>query len=186
MIHYLSGKIRLKDDKMVVLEVGGVGYKIFCSPGTLGKITEGQDIKLFTYLHLKEDAAELYGFLTQKDLELFEVLNEISGVGPKTAMMLSSLGSLAKLKEVIEKGELPKEIKGIGRKKSQKILLELTGKINEIKVANKTAEPDDALAGLVSLGFPRQKAKEVLSQIPSDIQDTNSRIKKALEILGKR
>jgi len=186
MIHYLSGKIRLKDDKMVVLEVGGVGYKIFCSPGTLGKITEGQDIKLFTYLHLKEDAAELYGFLTQKDLELFEVLNEISGVGPKTAMMLSSLGSLAKLKEVIEKGELPKEIKGIGRKKSQKILLELTGKINEIKVANKTAEPDDALDGLVSLGFPRQKAKEALSQIPSDIQDTNSRIKKALEILGKR
>jgi Holliday junction resolvasome RuvABC DNA-binding subunit len=64
--------------------------------------------------------------------------------------------------------------------------LELTGKINEIKVANKTEEPDDALDGLVSLGFPRQKAKEALSQIPGDVQDTNSRIKKALEILGKR
>jgi len=186
MIQYLIGKIGLKDEKMVVIEVGGVGYKVFCSPSTLGKISEGEDIKIFTYLHLREDAAELYGFLTQKDLELFEVLNEISGVGPKTAMMLTSLGSLTKLKEVIEKGELPKEIKGIGKKKGQKILLELTGKINEIKVANKTEEPDDALDGLVSLGFPRQKAKEALSQIPGDVQDTNSRIKKALEILGKR
>lgn len=186
MINYLKGKIGLKDDKVVVIEVGGVGYKVFCSPATLGNIQGGQEVKIFTYLHLREDAAELYGFLTQKELELFEVLNDISGVGPKTAMMLASLGSLSKLKEVIEKGELPHEIKGIGQKKSQKILLELTGKIEEIKVAKPVAEADDALDALVSLGFPRPKAKSALDQVSSDIQDTDARIKKALEYLGKR
>jgi holliday junction DNA helicase RuvA len=186
MIHYLKGKIGLKDDKVAVVEVGGVGYKVFCSPATLSKIQDGQEIEIFTYLHLREDAAELYGFLTQKELELFEVLKDISGVGPKTAMMLTTLGSLPKLKEVIEKGELPHEIKGIGKKKSQKILLELTGKINEISVAKKTDEADDALNALVSLGFPRPKAKDALSQVPSDIRDTDARIKKALEYLGKR
>ncbi len=186
MIHYLKGKIEWKDDKMVVVEIGGIGYEVFCSPSTLSKLTERKEVKLFTYLHLKEEAAELYGFLTQKELEIFEVLNDISGIGPKTAMMLASFGSLQKLKEVIEKGELPHEIKGIGKKRAQKILLELTGKINEISVAKKTPEADEALDALVSLGFPSQRAKNALSQVPSNIQDTEERIKKALEYLGKR
>jgi Holliday junction DNA helicase RuvA len=186
MIYYLNGKIQFKNDKTLVIETNGMGYKVFCSAKTLENISEGQSVKLFTYLHLKEAEAELYGFLTQKELELFEILNELSGVGPKTAMTLASLGSLVKLKELMEKGELPKEIKGIGKKKSQKILLELTGKINEIKIVKKTAETDEALDGLVSLGFSKQIAKEALCQIPSDIQTTKDRIKKALEIIGRK
>ena len=180
MIHYLKGKLGLKDEKVAVIEVGGVGYKVFCSPVTLAKISEDQEVRLFTYLHLRENALELYGFLTQSELGLFEVLNDISGVGPKTATMLASLGSLTKLKEVIEKGELPHEIKGIGKKRAQKILLELTGKIKEINTS------DDALDALVGLGFPRPLAKNALSQIPNDIGDMEARIKKALEYLGKR
>ena len=103
MIHYLRGKVEFKDDRMATIEVGGLGYKVFCSPSTLGSLTEGKEIKLYTYLHLREEAAELYGFLTPKELEMFEVLNDISGIGPKTAMMLASFGSLQRLKEVIEK-----------------------------------------------------------------------------------
>jgi Holliday junction DNA helicase RuvA len=185
MISYLIGKTEFKDDKSVIIELNGIGYKVFCSSATLDKIEIGQSIKIFTHLHLKEEVVELYGFLTKKELDLFEVLNDLSGIGPKTAMMLSSLGSLIKLKEAIEKGELPSEIKGIGQKKSQKILLELTGKIKEISTVKK-GEEDEALDGLVSLGFPKQKAREVLSQVPKDIQETEERIKKALEILGKK
>ncbi|MBI2042157.1 MAG: Holliday junction branch migration protein RuvA [Candidatus Nealsonbacteria bacterium] len=180
MIYYLKGRLGLKDDKVAVVEVGGVGYKVFCSPVTLSKISGGQEISVFTYLHLRENAAELYGFLTQNELGLFEVLNDISGVGPKTAMMLASLGSLTKLKEVIEKGELPHEIKGIGQKRAQKILLELTGKIKEIDAT------DDALDALITLGFPRPRAKNALSQVPGDVGNMEDRIKKALEYLGKR
>lgn len=167
-----------------MVEIAGIGYKVFCSPNTLKNISEGAEIKIFTHLHLKEDAAELYGFLNQEELGLFETLNEISGIGPKTAMMLASLGSLEKLKEIMESGKLPPEIKGIGQKRMQKILLELTGKIKELKKPNEADSADDAAEALASLGFPKQKVREVLAKIPGDISK-EERIKMALKILGR-
>ena len=184
MINYLRGKIAYKDDKSLVLENQGIGFKVFASPDTLKKIFEGEEAKLFTYLYLRETTAELYGFLTPKELELFEVLNDISGIGPKTAMLLASLGSLERLKETMEKGELPPEIKGIGKKRAQKILLELTGKIKEIKRPIDTDEADGTLDVLISLGFSRQRAKEALSEIPVEL-DQEERVKKALKALGR-
>ncbi|MDO8559266.1 MAG: Holliday junction branch migration protein RuvA [bacterium] len=184
MIYYLKGKVGFKDDKIVVLEVSGVGYKIFCSPGTLRGISGNQEIEIFTHLHLKEDAIELYGFLGKEELELFEVLNSISGIGPKTAMMLSSLGSLEKLKEIMESGKLPPEIKGIGPKRMQKILLELMGKIKELKKPGAVGPEDDAVEALVSLGFSKQKAGEVLAKISGDLSK-EERIRIAIKALGR-
>ena len=155
MINYLKGKIEFKGEKFLAIETAGIGYKVFCAPGALKKIIEGEEIKLFTHLHLKEDAVELYGFLSREELGLFEILNEISGIGPKTAMMLASLGSLEKLKEIMEKGKLPPEIKGIGQKRMQKILLELTGKIHELN-NHGSQETSEAVDALIALGFPRQ------------------------------
>jgi len=185
MIHYLKGEITYKDDKSLILENQGLGFKVFCSPNTLKKVFQGKEIKLFTYLYLREKAVELYGFLSQKELELFESLNDISGIGPKTATMLASLGSLEKLKEIMEKDQLPPEIKGIGRKKSQKILLELTGKIKELKEPSSPARTDEVLDSLISLGFNRKKAKVALEKIPKEIEDTEKKIKEALKILGR-
>ena len=133
---------------------------------------------------MKEDAAELYGFLGRGELGLFETLNEISGIGPKTAMMLSSLGSLEKLKEIMENGKLPPEIKGIGQKKMQKILLELTGKIKELKTPKNNEAADETLDALISLGFSSQRAQEALSKITEELS-REERIKKALRILGR-
>ena len=185
MIYYISGKIQSKNEKFLVVEASNLGYKVFCSPDTLKKVSENNEIQLFTHLYLKEEKVELYGFLTQKELELFETLNEISGIGPKTAMLLSSVGSLEKLKEMMEKDKLPQEIKGIGKKKMQKILLELTGKIKEINSPQNASLADEALDALISLGFPRQKAKDALSQIPPEIKGTEVRTKEALKLLGK-
>ena len=184
MIHYLKGKIELRGEKFVIVGVGGLGFKVFCSPATLRNIPEGE-ATIYTRLYPKEGAIELYGFLTQEELGLFEVLNEISGIGPKTAMMLASLGSLQKLKEIIEKRELPPEIKGIGNKRMQKILLELTGKIGEIGKKPASIREDEALQSLVSLGFSRQLAEGALTRIPKEIEDTERRIKEALKILGR-
>jgi len=184
MINYLRGKITYKDDKSLILENQGIGFKIFASPDILKKVVEGEETKIFTCLYLRETAAELYGFSTPKELELFEILNDISGIGPKTAMMLASLGSLERLKETMEKGELPSEIKGIGKKRAQKILLELTGKIKEIRKPFDTDEIDGTLDVLISLGFSRQRAKEVLSEIP-DEPNQEERVKKALKALGR-
>jgi len=183
MIHYLKGKIAYKNNKSLIIENQGMGFKVFCSPNTLKKVPQEGEIKIFTYLYLREEVAELYGFLTEKELELFEVLNDISGIGPKTAMMLASLGSLENLKKIMEQGQLPPEIKGIGKKKMQKILLELTGKIKELKTSDSRSPADGAVEALVSLGFTKQKAKEALAGIPKELNQ-EEKIKKALKFLG--
>jgi Holliday junction DNA helicase RuvA len=184
MINYLKGKITYKNNKSLILENQGIGFKVFCSPNTLKKISQEGETKIFTYLYLREEAAELYGFLTEKELGLFETLNDISGIGPKTAMMLASLGSLEKLKEMMEMGQLPPEIKGIGKKRTQKILLELTGKIKELKIPKKGEPADETLNALISLGFPRQRAKEALAEIPEETPE-EEKMKKALKFLGR-
>ena len=184
MISCLEGRIVLKGERFVILEINGIGYRVFVGPDIFSKIQNLEKVKLWTHLHLREDCQELYGFLAPEGLHLFDILNEISGIGPKTAMMLSSLGSLEKLQELMEKGSLPPEVKGIGPKKAQKILLELTGKIKEIRASKETESDDGSLDALVSLGFPRQKAKDALSKIPGEAGSKEEKLKEALRILG--
>jgi len=190
MISYLEGKIILKKDKYAVLNVSGVGYKVIFSHSGLSKLPDiGNDLKIFCYLNVRETAIDLYGFLSEKELELFELLQNIRGVGPKTALLLSSLGSVEKIKEkIMAKDEnLFSGIPGIGRKKAMAILLELTGKIKDIS-ANRgegSGETDEAEEGLVALNFPRQKAKSALSRISKDVKETGQRIKEALKIINR-
>jgi len=184
MIYYLKGKVEFKGEKFLVIEVAGKGYKVFCSGKTLENLKEGEDCKIYTFLYLREEKTfELYGFLTKEELELFETLNEISGIGSKTALTLTSFGSLEDLKKKMEKEEFYQEIKGIGKKKGQKILLELTGKIKELRRG--VPLRDEALDALINLGFARPKAKDALTRVPKEIEDTERRIKEALKILGK-
>jgi len=190
MISYLEGKVILKKDKYAVLNVGGVGYKVILSHSGLAKLPEvGADLGIFCYLNVRETAIDLYGFLSEKELELFELLQNIRGVGPKTALTLSSLGSVEKIKEkIMAKDEnLFSGIPGIGRKKAMAILLELTGKIKDISASRieGSGEIDEAEEGLVALNFPRQKARIALSKIPKDIKDTEQKIKEALKIIDR-
>jgi Holliday junction DNA helicase RuvA len=186
MISFLQGEIILKKEKFIVLDVNGVGYKVFLSQKAISKLPEiGKNLKLFCFLNIGENKLELYGFLDQKELELFQTLDSIRGVGPKAALEISSLGSLEKIKGRIlsQDASLFEKIPGIGKKKAMAIILELTGKIKEVS-KKKEAKIDEAEESLVSLGFPRQKAREALKKIPKDIEDTDQRIKEALKILG--
>ena len=100
MISYLDGKIILKKDKFIILEVNNIGYKVFLNRQNLLKLPEiGQSVKLFIFQKVKEDALDLYGFFTYDELDFFEVLTDISGVGPKSALDISALGSLDKIKD---------------------------------------------------------------------------------------
>jgi Holliday junction DNA helicase RuvA len=220
MISYLEGKIILKREKFIVLDVHGVGYKVFLSQKTLSKITEneedlnpsassgqapsaklrvghsadlsrshaeqGRSIKLFCFLNVRENLLDLYGFLAFEEFEFFEMLNDISGVGPKMAIEISSLGPLEKIKKAIEREDesLFAGIPGLGKKRTQAIILELSGKITNL-YKKKTKEADEAEEALAVLGFPRTKIKETLSKIPSEIRDTETRIKEALKLLGR-
>lgn len=187
MISYLNGKIIIKKEKFIVLDVNGVGYKVFLSKKSLAKLSEIETLKLFCFLNVKENILDLYGFLNHKELEFFEILDNIRGVGPKAALEISSLGSLESIKErILSKDEtLFSEISGIGRKKAMTIILELTGKIKDISKEKKIKKTDEAEQGLVSLGFTQQQAKDALAIASKDIKDTEERIKAALKVLGK-
>jgi len=187
MISYLSGKIILKRDRFIILEVNNIGYKVFLSRQTLLRLPEiGQDIKVFCFQNVKEEALDLYGFLTYEGLEFFETLMDIRGVGPKSALDISDLGSLDKIKErILQQDEKIFEgIPGIGSKKAMTIILELTGKIKMLGQKSK-GSVDEAENALIQLGFSKQQAKDALSQVSGDIKKSEDRVKLALKNLGK-
>jgi len=184
MISYLDGKIILKRDKFIIVEVAGVGYKVFLNRQSMITLPEmGETIKLYTFQNVKEEALDLYGFLTYEGLEFFETLMDIRGVGPKSALDISALGSLDKIKDRILKQDekIFEGIPGIGEKKAMTIILELTGKIKML--GQKKGSGDEAEDALMQLGFSRQQARDALSRTSS--KDPEERIKQALKSLGK-
>jgi len=199
MISFLEGKVILKKEKFVIIEVAGIGYKVFLSRQTLlrlpafapEELRQGKpeigSVKFFIYHDIKEDKSDLYGFLTYEELEFFETLNDIRGIGPKAALELSVVGPLEKIKDKILKQDenVFAGIPGIGQKRAMTIILELTGKIKQLGSASAKASADEAENALVQLGFSKQQAKEALSHIASDIKNTEERIKLALKNLGK-
>lgn len=187
MISYLNGKIILKKDRFVIIEAGGVGYKVFLSRQTMSKIPENTDnAKLFCFHNIKEDASDLYGFLTYDELDFFEVLMDIHGVGPKAALEISALGPLANIKDKIlaQDEKIFAGIPGIGAKKAGAIILELTGKIRLLDGQKSRGSADPAEDALVQLGFSRQQAKEALQHLPATIKSMEERVKSALKNLG--
>lgn len=189
MISYLEGEVILKKEKFIILKIGGVGYKVFLSKKELFILPEIQkELKLFCFTNVKENAIDIYGFSNPKQLEFFEILDSIRGVGPKAALEISSLGSLEEIKEkVLAKDEnLFSKIPGIGKKKATTIILELTGKIRELAPRSAFAEAsaDEAEDALVNLGFERKNAKEALRDISQKLS-SEERVKQALKLLGR-
>ena len=122
------------------MEVNGVGYEVLLSQKVCeGLPREGEPLSLFCHLELNERGAKLYGFLSFEELELFKIIRNIQGVGPKAALEISSVGNLEKIKKEIEKGEAKflDGIPGIGAKKAAKIILELSGKIRTLEPKQK-------------------------------------------------
>lgn len=187
MISYLEGKIIFKEEKFIILDVGGVGYKVFLSKKTLLKIPKiGESLKLFCLLDVRQNILDLYGFLSFEELKFFEFLDEIPSIGPKAALEISSIAPLEKIKEAIEKEDekIIKEIFNIGKKKAQMIILELSRKIKKAIPKTKVLE-DEAFQALINLGFSPQKVKWALSKIPKEIKNTEQKVKEALKVLGK-
>ena len=188
MISYLNGKIILKKDKFIIVEVDNIGYKVFLSRNTLSNLPENADnLKLFCFHNIKEDASDLYGFLTYDELDFFEVLMDIRGVGPKAALEIASLGSLDKIKDRIlaQDEKIFAGIPGIGAKKAMTIILELTGKIKLLSGAKSKESADPTEDALVQLGFSRQQAKDALSKVPPGTKNLEEKIKLALKSLGR-
>jgi len=191
MIIRLEGKILMKGDRFVALDVNGVGYRIFCGPQAI-KAAPKKDGQFFlwTHLHVREDAMELYGFLEYAELEFFEMLIGISGIGPKGALGVLAVAPLDNIKRAISSGETNylTKVSGIGRKTAEKIVLELRDKLGGLGGGEAGGmmlkEDQDVLGALQSLGYSLSEAREAMKQIPDGAEGTNNRIKEALKNLG--
>lgn len=185
MIGSLRGRILEFSHLHILLEVGGVGYRILVSPAALALVKIGEDGFFYIHDHVREDSHELYGFLSSADLGLFEQLLSISGVGPKVAMTILSIGSAETVRCAIMAGDLATltSVPGVGKKTAQKIILELKGQLVEATIESPVDR--EVMEALQSLGYSIQQAREVLKQIPSEIVDTSARVREALRMLSK-
>ncbi len=183
MIGSLRGRILEKGPNWLLLEVAGIGYRLKTSPAVLSSINSNGETFLYTHDHIREDAHDLFGFLSMDDLELFERLLTISGVGPKAAMTILSVGSADQVKRAIMAGDLAMltSVPGVGKKTAQKIILELKGQLVD---ADTSAGPDsDVLDALVGLGYSTQQSKDVLKFVKAE--DPAEKIREALKYLSK-
>jgi len=191
MISSLEGKVLLKSEKYFILETNGIGYKIFCSEKTLSKIPQtGQNIKVWTYLSVKENGWDLFGFLNFEELDLFELLITISGIGPKTAMNILGVASVADLQEAIVLGDetILGKVSGIGKKMAQKIVLELKSKVKKLSKGDSSGVAGDieVIDALVSLGYRIYEVREILQKLPAEIKGVENRVRETLKRLGKK
>ena len=187
MIGSIKGKIILKTEKYLIVETGGVGYKVSVSPDTLSKAKKlSEEIFLFIHTHVREDAFDLYGFLDREELEFFEMLINVSGIGPKGALSILGITSIETLRKAISIGDTSylTKISGIGRKTAEKIVIELRDKVGTELEGGSLQIELDALEALKSLGYSGVEAREALKKVSPDT-NTNTKIREALKILAR-
>ena len=203
MYYYIRGELVYTDQNTAVIDAGGVGYLLNISAATLGNLAgkTGSEVKLFTYLSVKEDAMELYGFYTNEELTAFKMLISVSGVGAKSAVSILSLMSAQRLSAAIVSGDSKaiSRAQGIGAKTAARIVLELKDKISkeisadgvEIAGENDTDTQSsggnfsEAVNALLVLGYTRSEANYALKGVSYD-DDLETMIKKALSRLMKQ
>ncbi len=188
MIGSIKGKIILIKEKFIIVEKNGIGYKISIPSGVLENVIKNKDeIHFWTHLHIKEDAQDLYGFLEYDELEFFELLIGVSGIGPKGALTILSVAPIEILKRAIGSGDISylTKISGIGRKTAEKMVIELRDKMGKMNENDSLSQEVDILEALKSLGYSQNEARDALKKISGEM-DLNTKIKEALKILGKK
>jgi holliday junction DNA helicase RuvA len=182
MIGYLKGEIAHSDPTNFILDVNGVGYELKISLNTFTRLKDHKQCKIYTYLHIKEDAHVLYGFYDQNEKWLFTQLITVSGVGPGTAIMMLSSMNVNEIQNAIatEDVSLIKTVKGIGSKTAERVILELkdkikkgiTGdKIHDMPVTHLNMLKNEALTALVTLGFQKSMAEKSIHNILKNADD---------------
>ena len=193
MIGSLSGKITWQSANEVIVDVNGVGY-IVETADTSSMPQTGKNVFLYIYTHVREDQISLYGFKTMEERQLFEILLTVSRIGPKAAInILSNLSYDRFINAILtEDIALLKEVKGIGQKTAQRLILELQNKVDElakntnIKQSPKSKEDEELYDALLSLGYSAQEIDAALSEIDfSDEEKLEEKIRKVLSSLGK-
>ena len=195
MIYQVSGNLITKHKDFVVIEVSGIGFKITSTTNTINTIKLEQKILLHTYLHVREDALNLYGFHSTLEREVFLLLIGISGIGPKLAITILSGILPDDLKDKIISGDIGSltSIPGVGAKTAKRIIVELKDKFTKIEEGSlgfsdklNSKLYDDALNALSSLGYSPQQSKQVLNHIANGKDDNKHNIESIIKAALKR
>ena len=191
MIEYIKGKIAETSPTNAVIECYGIGYDVNISLTTFSLLKEGEDAKLYIYEAIREDAHLLYGFINKRERELFVLLISVSGVGPNTARIILSSFTPDELENVIASGNvgLLKNVKGIGTKTAERIIVDLKDKI---KVGDSTfiigtregnVVQEETIAALVMLGYAQAAAKKVVQKLAKE--NPNYKVEELIKIALK-
>lgn len=188
MIGYLKGQAIVKTNHLILL-VNGVGYKVAIQPKTLSSIKTSQEIGLHIYTHVKENILELYGFIAEQELQLFKLVLSVSGVGPKTAIMLTNRG-VNQFIDAVQNAKVAffTKVPRVGKKLAQKIIIDLRsklGSLKELNLAPKSTKETELIEALESLGFDSVNSEQILEQIDTDNLSIQEAIKKAMRLLSK-
>jgi Holliday junction DNA helicase RuvA len=190
MIATLKGEITEKSNDTVVLECGGIGYGLYVTFEDFGALEKGSSVKLYVHEHIRENAHDLFGFRSPETKALFEQLLSVNGVGPKMALAILSIANTAQVKQAIAAGDTKfiSQAVGVGKRVAERVVVDLKDKVGLISSEDATgflAVPsgnpnDEALQGLVALGYSVQDAAEALKGIDPKLS-TEERIKQALK-----
>lgn len=193
MIAQLEGKLIEKSPSSVVIAAGGVGYLVAVPLTTFDKLpATGEQVSLFTYLHVREDILQLYGFSSREERATFEKMISVSGVGPRLALAILGGLSVEQLIAAVETSQTAylNRIPGVGKKTAERIALELKGKLGEMVALAEVSAPGafepegrEAVAALVSLGFSKTQAEKAVFKVleaESDKLDTTELVRRAL------
>ncbi len=194
MIAGLHGKVETTGGDWAIIDVGGISFQVYMPTSTLSTLgTIGEEVRVHTYLHLREDNATLYGFASADELGLFQTLIGVSGLGPRLALAMLSAMSVEKLAMAIATGsvELLTMVPGIGKKMADRLILELKEKVGAGLVATPAAqitqENTEVMAALISLGYSVNEATRAVAELPasSDLS-LEEKIKRSLQYFGSK
>ncbi len=192
MIYTLEGRLGAIGDNFLALSVGGIGFKVYTNKQTIAGLPRiGEELSVYCYTYVREDALDLYGFRDEGALKLFELLNAVSGIGPKTALAILDLDTVPNIMAAIieKRTDLISRAPGIGEKTAGRVVLELQNRI-KLPKANAlsqamgvNAEVEEALVGL---GYNRSDVRKVLGEIDAEKKTLEERLREALKMMGKR
>lgn len=194
MISHLHGKIiDNKNGELILLTSGGVGYRINASLGAAGQFQIDQEALIETYLVVREDALELFGFATKEEKKLFQYLLQVSGIGPKTALHVLSLGSVGDISSAIARGDVSylTKVSGIGKKTAERIVVELQSKLKEYGAHNAESGIsneqggvlNDVADGLEALGYSGVEVREVIKKLDPHSKTSEQLLREALQMI---
>jgi Holliday junction DNA helicase RuvA len=189
MIAYLNGKVQLIRSSWVVIETNGVGYKVSVGPDLLAKLHPEENAELYIYTQVREDILALYGFKTAEELEFFELLIGVSGIGPKAAQAILAVAPLDKIRSSIVNQDptLLSSVSGVGKKTAEKVVIELKNKVGATgSIFSGGEKAEDVYGALLQLGFKPHEARKALAELPEECKTTEERLKYCLTNLNKR